>query len=181
MSQIYTSSTAAPPPPTVATTYTADDATTATPATNNLNVFGGNTTANDVDGIRSIASGSTVTYQLTNRYRQTTTTSGAVTSIVTILSALAAGVYVLDLRAAADSTVGAPAAGVGYTLVGAVRSDGATATLIAGQQKDNFEEAALVGANCEIGVSVNTITVTVTGVAAYDLNWVVNGEYTFVT
>lgn len=168
-------------PPSVPTTFTADNATTATPASNNLNVFTGSTSDNDVDGIRSIASGSTVTYQLTNRFRQTTTTSGAVTSTVTLLSALPAGVYVLDIKIAGDSTAGAPAAGVGYTIVGAVRSDGVTATLIPGQQTDSFEEASMVGANASIGILGNTITATVTGVAAYDISWAVVGDYTFVT
>lgn len=183
MSQVYKSLISGPVPPSVPTSFVTDVNSPAIPAANILNVLGGFTATNDIDGIRTDGSSgsNTLTVQLTNRYRQTTTTSGAVTSTVTILSALAAGVYVLDVKVAGDSTAGAPAAGVGYTIVGAVRSDGVTATLIPGQQTDAFEEASLVGSNASIGVSGNTITVTVTGVAAYDISWVVNGDYTFVT
>lgn len=173
-------------PPVVATSYITQNGT-AIPSANILIIDGFSSTENNNYGIITkggvIGTGTSneVDVILTNRYRTNTTTSGAVTSTVTLLSSLSAGIYVLDVKFAGNSTSGAPAAGVGYTIVGAVRSDGVTATLISGQQKDSFEEPALVGANAVIGVSGNAITATLTGVAAYDISWVASGDYTFLT
>lgn len=166
--------------PTVATNYVTDINSPAIPVANTLNVIGGDVTTNTVHGIQTDGSsgGNTLTVELTNRYRQTTTTVGAVNSTVTILSALAAGTYVLDMSVGAFATAGGPA-GNGYTIVGAVRSDGVTATLLPNQQKDSFEET--VGANAVMGVSGNTITVTVTGAAGISFDWNVTGIYLTVS
>ncbi len=179
MSQIIKNLASGPVPPAVATSYVTDVNSPAIPAVNILNVPGGATTANDVDGIRTDGSSgsNTLTIQLTNRFRQATTTSGAANSTVTILSALSAGEYIFDIKVSMRPTSGAILTGGGYTIVGAVDSDGVTATLVPGQQRDDFEPAHLVGTNVVVGVAVNTITVTFTGTAAYDLNWVVSGEY----
>ena len=168
--------TSTPIPPTVPTSFVTDVNSPAIPAGNVLTEIGGSTTANNSNGVQTNggSGSSTLTIQLTNRYSQTTTTVGAVNSVMTILTALPAGTYVLDMSVAAFATAGGTD-GNGYTIVGAVRSTGAAATLIPGQQKDSFEET--VGANAVLGVSGNTITVTVTGVVALTFDWLVTGTY----
>lgn len=164
------------PPPSVPTSFITDVNSPSVPIANVEKIFGGETTANTTHGIQTDGSSgsNTLTVQLTNRFRQTTTTVGAGTSVVTILSALAAGTYTLDIMVAAFATSGGPA-GNGYTIVGAVRSDGITATLLPNQAKDSFEET--VGANAILGVSGNTITITLTGSAGINFDWNITGSY----
>jgi hypothetical protein len=148
--------------------------------TGDIFVLGGTSSVNNLNGITVIGNPgtSTETFTLTNRFQQNTTTVGAASSTVTILSALAAGTYTLDILVAGYATAGGPA-GNGYTIVGAVRSTGAAATLLPNQQKDSFEET--VGANAVLGVSGNTITVTVTGSAGINFDWNITGTYILVS
>lgn len=182
-------SAAGPVPPTVPTSFTTDIGNgnpavapgSAIPSGNNLEILGGTSTLNNVNGIQTDANpngGKILFIELTNRFRQVTTTVGAVNSIMTILTALAAGTYVLDMEVGAFATAGGPA-GNGYTIVGAVISNGVTATLLPNQQKDSFEQT--IGANAVLGVSGNTVTVTVTGVIAFSFDWSVTGIYTLTT
>ncbi len=181
MSQFFKNVQGVVPPGTGIVTVTGDDAVIVPPnAAGNLNLFGGSSTINNTNGITTVgnAGTNTETFTLTNRYQQNTTTIGAVTSNVTILGALVAGTYVFDMSVAAFATSGG-ASGNGYTIVGAVRSDGAIATLLPNQQKDSFEEN--VGANAVLGVSANTVIVTVTGIALFNFDWNVTGTYMVVT
>ena len=184
MSQIIKPlSSSGPIPPNIPTSFQAQNDGvndgSATPAVNIINFNVTDTTADNANGFVVAASGNTVTHTLTNRYRQEGTTSGGATSTVTILSALAAGTYTLDMSVAGYSTAGTPA-GNGYTIVGSVKSVAGVASLVGGagaQQKDSFEDT--VGANAVMGVSGNDITVTFTGVAGNDFNWLVTGTYIY--
>ncbi len=180
MSQIFKSSVSGPVPPAVPTSFVTDVNSPSVPIANIENVFGGSTTANTANGIRTDGSSgsNTLTIQLTNRFSQTTTTIGAVNSVMTILTALSAGTYVLDLSVAAYATAGGPD-GNGYTIVGGVLSDGVTATLLPGQQKDSFEQ--IIGCNSVLGVSGNTVIVTVTGNVGISFDWLVVGTYIVVS
>ena len=183
MSQIYKPLTSSGPiPPNIPTNFVTQDGT-AVPAANILIVNGFDSTENNSNGIITkggvVGTGTSneVDVVITNRFQQLTTTVGAVNSTVTILSALVAGTYTLDMSVAGFATAGGPA-GNGYTIVGAVKSDGVTASLCGGagaQQKDSFED--VVGANAVMGVTANTITVTLTGAAGISFDWNVTGTY----
>lgn len=109
------------------------------------------------------------------------TTVGAVVSpLFTIPLGAVPGTYTFEIDVAAYCFAGAAAPGsVGYTLVGAVMTSGAVATLIPGQALDEFEVAALVDADVNINVAANNAVINVTGVAANSLRWSGSIKYIF--
>lgn len=164
-------------------TLTGDSGGAVPPTGNNIFVLGGSTQVNNNTGITFIGNPgtSTLTGTLTNRFQATTNTVAGGSSTVTLLGitpVLAAGTYTFDLKVAAFATSG-PAAANGYTIVGAIRSTGAATVLLPNQQQDSFEET--FGASAVVGVAGNTMTITVTGVAANNFNWNIAGEYIYVT
>lgn len=166
-------------PPEVPTTFTADDLTTATPAANNLNVFSADTNANNDNGIRTIASGSTLTVQLTNRITGSVTTTDATpTTLISLSLGATPGVYLAtgDLTAY-DVT---DAAGGSYTFEGAATTDGAAATEIGSEIRNEFESAAMATADFSFGVTGNTAIIQVTGIAGKTINWSCLFNYRFV-
>lgn len=98
-------------------------------------------------------------------------TIGAVTAdVITFPLGVTAGTYSIEVQVAGFES-GTPA-GVGVTLTAAVRTDGASATLIGTPDKIVLEEAALTGATADVIVSGNNAIVQVTGVALLTINWV---------
>lgn len=180
MSNAFLRTTAGTLPPSVATQYTASDATTAVPAANNLNLFAVDSTTNNDNGITSTASGSTVTTLLTNRIQNTGSTNGAVNLDVTSFSLGATpAVFTFETRVSAFTAL--TVAGGGWSLFGAVRTDGITATLVPSTDKIESKEAAILAADVNYAVSGNSFVVRVTGVAGVtDLNWSSVGLYTRV-
>lgn len=179
MSQFFLSSSNSTPPPQVPTSFPTDSGT-ATPAANVLNIFGGDTTANNDNGLTTTGSGNTVTVLLTNRATGTGSTSGAASAnLITLALGSTPGVYTFDISIAGfDSTT---PAGCGFTIVGAIRTTGAAATLITNQQVDHFEEAALLGVVAVLSSSGNNALVTVTGIAGKTISWNATLNYTFVS
>lgn len=160
--------------PSVPTSFVTDSGT-ATPVGNVLNVLTGAT-----DGIETSGAGNTVTISMRNRvYGTGVTINGASTDVITLPLGATPGVYTFDLSIAGFD--GSIPIGVGYTLVGSVRTTGAAAVLIPGQSLDEFEEAGTDPATAVITVAGNNAKVTVTGAAGFTFNWKVVGFYIFVS
>lgn len=163
--------------PVVPTTYVTDSGN-ASPVGNILNVV---TPGGGTESITTSGAGNTITISLPNNFVGTGNTIGAVTDdVVTIPLGAVAGTYTFDIKAAGFEAAGPRA--VGYTLVGAVRTDGAAATLIPGQTLDEFEEDATIDpATVNIVVAGNNAIIRVTGVALLTIDWAVSGSYVFVS
>ena len=167
-------------PPSVPLQFTADDATTAVPAANNLNVFSIENTANNDNGVRTTASGSTMTVQLTNRKTATVTTSDATpTVIMTFALGATPGIYYFEGNLVAHDVT--DTSGGVYTFVSGFRTSGAAATEISSEFKDVFEEASMATADFSISASANNFVITVTGIAAKTINWNSILTYRFVS
>lgn len=158
-----------PLPPTVATQYTCD-AGIATPAANNLDVFGNYVTANNTNGIETLGSGDTLTVQLTNRSQGSGSTVGAVTDDlasftmpVTAAAAMLQG-WVVGLNAATGD-------GFSCLIRGGAKTDGATAAIIGVPVSDIVADAALAGALVDFTATGNNVRIIVTGVAAITMQW----------
>ena len=202
MSQIYKNSTSSSP--TIPTSFTTDvrNNTTTSPGTaipsgNNLQVLGGTSVANTSNGIRTDANPNNdkfVYVELTNRVVGSVTTTGAALANVVSLDLSAAplgtsGVYTFDITIAgfAKTGIGVPL-GCGFTIVGAVRYDGVSATLIPTQVVDHFEEGTLgtpTQVQALLDVSGTSAVVTVTGktdgAAGFVIDWVGTMLYTFAS
>jgi len=180
-------SAAGPVPPSVATSYVTDSGT-AIPAANVLNVV---TPGGGTQGIKTTGAGSTITITVSPaEISGSVTTTGAVTAaVITFPLGAIPGVYTFDAAVAgfAKTGIGAPL-GCGFTIVGAIRTTGASATLIPTQTVDHFEEGALMGppqVTALLGVSGNNAVVNVTGIsdgaAGFVIDWTAVMEYTFAS
>lgn len=155
------------------------DTGTASPVADEIDLLGGDTTDNDVDGIRTVASGKTVTFQLTNRFQATGSTVGAVTDdLITFDLGATDASYRFSFEAVGRDTTSNNT--VGYTLRGTFKTDGATATLIDTPFTEEDEDAALVGAAITMVASGNNAILRVTGVATFTISWATVGEYIVV-
>jgi hypothetical protein len=182
LSQIYKSLTSGPVPPAVATSYVTDVNSPAIPAANILDVFGNDTTANNVNGIQTDgSSGSNVlTIQLTNRLQGTVTTSGAVTSPIITFTPTVIGTYAIEFRVAAYNTTPVGGLGAGYSVFGSARYDGVASNLCGTADRIVNEEGAMSSANVTFTISGASILLNAVGYAAQTINWSAVGLYTFV-
>ena len=188
MSQFYVGVTDGSLPSNVATTYTSDSGNSATPAAHILIVSANDTTSNDTDGLRTIAgvadglAANEIQVQITNRVQGTVTTSGAVSSNISLIDFSSApfsgvpGVYTFEIKVAAFDAA-TPGAG-SYILQGGIITDGTTPTIIDGNfDKIVHETAGIEGADAIAAVSGNILVIQVTGVALLDINWGLVGYY----
>ena len=180
MSQAGIINTASGPvPPAVPTSFVTDVNSPSVPIANVENVVGGTSVANNNNGIRTDGSSgsNTLTIQLTNRQAGSVTTSDATpTSLIVFTAAAAATVYQLEVRIAAFNAT--DVAGAGYLLEGAIRTDGATVTLITPVDETLSEEANMVASDIDFIASGNTLILQVTGIAAKTIRW--NAVLTYV-
>lgn len=181
MSQFFVGVSAGSLPPSVPTSFPTDVNSPAIPIANVLNVLGGDTTANDNEGIRTDGSSgsNTLTIQLTNRVKGVVTTTNATpTSIITFALSATPGVYEIGGSVAAFDIT--DTAGASYSFTSGIRSTGAAAIEIGTQFTTNFEEAALAAADIDVTVSGNNIIIQVTGILGKLIDWDALFTYRFV-
>ena len=164
---------------TIATSFVTDSGT-AVPAANILNVLATDVTTNNVNGIQTSSTGNnTLTISLTNRLQGTAQTIGAVTGdIITFGLGGATAVFRFEfLVAGEDAGTGD---GVGYSVWGAARTDGATATIIQTPFVDADEDATLSAAEINLIASANNVILRFTGVAGQTIDLSGVGQYVVV-
>lgn len=179
MSQIHVPSASEPPPPVVPTQVTVDVNGPAIPVANNLNLYGRDTNENNDNGIRTKndPNGSDTVYvELTNRVTGAVTTTDATpTTLISVSLGATPGVYLASGDVTAYDVT--DLAGASYTFSGAAITDGATATEIGSEIRNEFEQLAMAASDFTFGVSGNNATVVVTGIAGKVINW--SGLFTY--
>ena len=173
MSEFHIISTSSPPPPAVPTSFVTDDATTAIPALNILNVLGGS-------GITTYASpnlSDNLYIQVQNSYTDQITTIGAVTEDIRTIILTDIGTYTIEVRVAAWESTGPN--GAGFSINGVVRTDGVTAVLIGDSDGFAHTDASLSTSDALISVAGNTAIIQVVGVAGLNINWGAFTVYVF--
>lgn len=183
MSQIYKNLVSGGPlPPEIPTQFTADDGTIGVPVANNFNLFSNDTTANNVNGIRTttVTNGSANHFtQLTNRLQGSGTTIGAATTpIVTIALGATPGNYAWEFYVTGYESTGP--SGTAYNIMSCVRTTGAAATLVGTSDETYVEDAALGTSDIQVVVSGNNMTVNAIGIGGLTINWNVVGIYVFI-
>ncbi len=159
-----------------ATTFV-EDVGSATPAGGIINVLGS-------PGVSTSGSGNTITISVKDTgLTGTATTVGAVSAnLITVPLGGVPATWVFSARVAGVSTagIGSPL-GAAYTLVGGVRTDGTTATLLPNQAIDEFKDANLLAAFVQLTVSGGSAILGVTGEAGYTIDWSGEMGYTEAT
>lgn len=168
-------SSSGPVPPSVPTSFVTDSGT-AVPAANVLNVV---TPGGGTQGIKTSASGNTVTVTVTpQQVVGSITTVGATTgTVITLPLGSTPGVYAFDITVSGfvKSGIGSPL-GIGYCALGCARTDGASATVIRSLVIDQFEETpALSTSMITMTASGNNILINVLGVSdgagGFTIDW----------
>lgn len=181
MSQIYKDLTSGPVPPGVPTQFTADDATIAIPAANNLNVFSRDTTDNNVNGVQTTAdpNGSDNLYvELTNRVQGIASTSGAATAAIITFTPTVVGTYSFEFRIAVYNETSL--LGAGYSLFGAIRFDGVNSNICDIFDEIVNEEGTMTNLDIAVAVAGANVLVNGTGYLGQEINWAGVGLYTFI-
>lgn len=180
MSQIY-KSTGSGPPPTLEVTFVTDDGTVISMA-DIVNYNGVDSTEDNVNGILTRANpnnSNNMEVVLTNRLMGTATVVGNVTGdIVTFALGSTDAVYRFNFEVTGRDTTTQD--GVGYTVFGSVKTDGATSTVIASPFVDNDEDASLLAASMTIVASGNNAILQATGVAGQTISFKAVGSYVVV-
>lgn len=175
MSQIYKSAASGPVPPAVPTQFTSDNGSVAVPVANNLNVFSRDTTANNNNGIQTVAdpNGTANLYvEITNRNRVTSTTSDGAgqTQTVTIFTPVVASAITFVVSVAGYDSANNEM--TGGELVGIARRSAGGVTVVVGTN-DTFTEtdAGLVASDYDIVTNGTLIQIQFIGVAGRTINW----------
>ena len=185
MSQFFVGQSASSPlPPTVATSYVTDVNSPAIPAANVLNVIGGDTTANDDDGIRTDGSSgsNTLTVQLTNRLQGIVSTTGATTDTIITFTPTVVGTYSIEFRVAVYNETSL--LGAGYSMFGAIRFDGVNSNICDIFDELINEEGSM--SNLDIFATTSGASLLIRGTGYQllgvdqEINWSAVGIYTFI-
>lgn len=175
--------TSGPVPPQVPTSFVTDVNSPAIPIANVLDVFGRDTTNNDVYGIQTDgSSGSNIlTIQLTNRFHGSVTTTNATpTTLVSCPMVTNPAVFNFVVNVVGyDSTNNA-----GFSVVATVtfRSTGGVPVNLAPDDFIIQEDATFSGGGGSVifNGSSTSMSVVVTGAAATTIDWFAHGTYTVV-
>lgn len=177
MSQYYRD--AASGSPSIPTQFTADDATIAVPVGNNLNLLARDTPENNDNGIQTTADpngGDNLYIELTNRVYGTASVTGATTGdIITFDLGGDPAVYRFNLYVTGRDT--GTGDGVGYTLLGSIKTDGASGTVIDTAFQDADEDTSLEPASMDFIASGNNLIIQATGVAGQTITYAAYGFY----
>ena len=182
MSQIAKqSSSGGTVPGNVATSYVTDVNSPSIPAANIENVIGGISNANTAAGIRTDGSsgGNTLTVQLTNTQNDSVTTTNATPTVLSTFTMPAvAGVQNYEYKIAAFNATSS--LGAVYLVIAGARTTGAAATSLNSAEITTIEEGVMSGCLVAFGTAGNTVTITVTGLAASTIRWTSQLRYTQV-
>jgi hypothetical protein len=117
-----------------------------------------------------------VSIYLTNRITSSVTTNSIIiTNLITFDLGIIPGTYFLWGNVQAYN-VDVPS-GSSFTFSGAYRTDGATATFIAGEFANVFEEANMEDTEANLDVVGNSATLDVQGLVGEEIHWVGLMEY----
>jgi len=182
MSQIIKNLSSGPVPPTVATSYPTDINSPAIPSGNILNVFGGQVSTDNSNGIQTDGSSgsNTLTVQLTNRITASATTTDGVTPVQLYSFPLGAipGTYLFTQKIVGYNVT--LSEGAVYSGFRGVRTTGAAAILINANQVIVGEEGSFTVAEVVNSVATNNAILTVTGLAGSTIHWYVLTDYIFI-
>jgi hypothetical protein len=184
MSQIIKVLTSGGPIPGNIPTSFNTDSGVVIPSANTVNINGGQTTINNVNGIRAIANltgSNNEVIQLTNRISGSGTTTDGTTPVIISSFNLGAvpGTYLVTAQLAAFDVTDSLSAG--YTSYCVVRTNGVTATLINSQVGLISEEGAMVGVDVENAIVGNSLNVTAIGLAGKTIHYVSLSTYIFAS
>jgi hypothetical protein len=162
------------------------DIGTVIPASNVVNINGGETTTNNNNGIQVIANptgSNNEVVQLTNRITATGVTTDGTTPVTlfTFPLGVTPGVYVFTNQLAIfDKT---DSLGSGFVSYFTVRTTGAAATLLGYDTPLNIEEGALdaLGVENNISIAGNSFSIIVTGLAGKTIDYFALTTYIFVS
>ena len=107
-----------------------------------------------------------------------TSINGSTEDLITIPLGASAACYRFTFNIAGRDTVSGDS--VGYSLEGTVKTDGATASVVATPFTDNDEDASLLTASIDLVSSVNNAILQVTGVTAKTIVYKSVGNYVVV-
>ncbi len=170
--------------PTVPTSFVTQDGT-AVPAANVLIINGVDSTENNVNGIitkggvAGTGTANEVDVVITNRLQGSANTVGAVTApLATMNLGAVAGNYAFQVYV--SGFMASAPAGTAYSILACIRTDGATATLVATSDETFVEDAALATSDIQVAVSGNSIVINAIGIAATTIRWNVVSTYVFI-
>lgn len=184
MSQVIKNLASGPVPPSVATSYVTDNGT-AVPAANVLIVLGKDSTENNANGIvtkggvAGTGTANEVDVVITNRLQGSGSTIGAVTTpIATMNLGATPGNYAFQVYVSGYTATGP--AGTAYSILACIRTNGATATLVATSDETFVEDPSLATSDIQVDVSGNSIVINAIGIVATTIDWNVVSTYVFI-